>query len=217
MFVGHYGLALAAKRAAPRASLGTLILAAQLVDLVWPAMLLTGIERVRLVPNENPFLRLDFEWYPWTHSLVTGLLWAVLVGALYAVWRRHRSAALVVGALVASHWLLDFVTHVPDLPLYPGGPGVGLGLWRSFGGTMVVEAVVFAAGVMVYVVTTRPTDRIGRYAFWGLVAFLIVLYFANAYGPPPPDAKTVAWASLAGWLFPLLGWWIDRHRTVSPA
>lgn len=216
VFVGHYGLALAAKRSAPRASLGVLILAAQLVDLIWPVMLLTGIERVRIVSNENPFLRLSFEWYPWTHSLVTGVVWAALLGTLYVVLRGNRREGVVVGVLVISHWVLDLITHVPDLPIYPGGPVVGLGLWRSFGGTMVVEAIVFAAGVMIYAITTRPVDRTGRYAFWALVAFLVVLYVANAFGPPPPTVTAVAWGSLAGWLFPLFGWWVDRHRTASP-
>lgn len=217
VFVGHYGLALAAKRVAPCASLGVLILGAQLVDLIWPALLLAGIERVGVVPSENPFLRLSFEWYPWTHSLVTGLLWGALAGVLYAVWSRDRRAGLVVGGLVVSHWIVDFITHVPDLPLYPGGPVAGLGLWRSVAGTMIVEAIMFAAGVAVYAGATRAIDRRGRYGFWGLVAFLAVLYFANVYGPPPPNVNAVAWGALAGWLIPAFGWWVDRHRTASHA
>ena|SRR5687767_9916267 len=215
MFVGHYGLAFAAKRVAPRASLGTLFLAAQFVDLVWPILLLSGVERVRIAPSDNPFLRLVFEWYPWTHSLVTGLVWAGLFGALYLLRRGDRRTALVVGALVLSHWVLDWITHVPDLPIYPGGPVTGLGLWRSFAATIAVEAVIFALGVASYAARTKPVDRTGRYGFWGLVAFLVVITFANAYSPPPPNVNAVAWGSLAGWLLPLLGWWVDRHRTPT--
>ena len=217
MFVGHYGLALAAKRVAPRTSLGTLFLAAQLADLVWPMLLLAGIERVRIVPNENPFLRLAFEWYPWTHSLVTDVGWGMVAGIVYFVARKDKRGTVVVGSLVVSHWVLDFVTHVPDLPIYPGGPVFGLGLWRSFIGTIIVEALLFGIGGALYVRVTRAADRTGRYAFLGLVAFLAVIFVANAYSPPPPDARSVAWASLAAWVFPLFGWWVDRHRTAEPA
>jgi hypothetical protein len=216
MFVGHYGLAFAAKRVAPRTSLGTLFLAAQLVDLIWPILLLMGVERVRIAQSDNPFLRLAFEWYPWTHSLVTGLLWGALFGTLYAFRRGDRRGAVVTGALVVSHWVLDLVTHVPDLPIYPGGPLAGFGLWRSFGGTMIVEALILAAGVVVYSGRTKPADRSGRYGFFALVAFLGLIYAANAVSPPPPDATAVAWASLAAWIFPVFGWWVDRHRTPTP-
>lgn len=194
-----------------------LFAASQLVDLIWPVLLLTGAERVRIMPNDNPFLRLGFESYPWTHSLLSVIVWALLAGGVYAAARGDRRGGLLVGLLVASHWVLDWLTHVPDLPLYPGGPLVGLGLWRSFAGTMILEALVFAAGVAMYAGRTRPRDRTGRFAFLALVAFLVVLYVGNAFGPPPPDVNAVAWGALAGWLLPLFGWWVDRHRTPSPA
>ena len=217
MFVGHYGLALATKRVAPRASLGTLFLAAQLVDLVWPMFLLAGIERVAIIPHDNPFLRLRFEWYPWTHSLVTCACWGLVAGRVYFLVRRDKRGAAVVGGLVVSHWVLDFVTHRPDLPIYPGGPLVGLELWRSFIGTMVVEALLFGVGGALYAGVTKAVDRTGRYAFLALIAFLAIIYFANAYSPPPPDVNAIAWASLAAWVFPLFGWWVDRHRAPVPA
>jgi uncharacterized membrane protein YhaH (DUF805 family) len=217
MFIGHYGVALAAKRPAPRVSLGMLIIAAQLVDLVWPILLLLGIERVSIVPNDNPFLRLSFDSYPWSHSLVTTVLWAVLVGGAYGAVRRDRTAGVIVGLLVASHWVLDWITHVPDLPLYPGGPRVGLGLWNSVAGTMIVETLVFLAGLTIYARTTRAVDRTGRWALWAFVGFLALVHVANASSPPPPSETTVAWASLSAWLIPLFGWWVDRHRTAQPA
>ena len=141
MFIGHYGVALAAKRVAPRASLGVLIMAAQLVDLIWPLLLLAGVESVSLATTDNPFLRLTFDSYPWTHSLLTTVGWGVLAGVVYAALRRDRTSGLIVGALVVSHWVLDWTTHLADLPLYPGGPRVGLGLWQSINATMIVEAV----------------------------------------------------------------------------
>ena len=76
-------------------------------------------------------------------------------------------AFVVVLALVVSHWVLDFITHTPDMPLYPGGPKFGLGLWNSIAGTMAIEAAMFAAGVWIYTQVTRPRDRIGRWAFVG--------------------------------------------------
>lgn len=214
MFIGHYGLALATKRAAPRVSLGTLIAAAQLADLIWPVLLLLGLEHVRIVPNANPLLTLSFDSYPWTHSLLMAVVWAVIAGGGYAAIRRNRTGGVVVGLLVVSHWVLDWITHVPDLPLYPGGPRVGLGLWRSLYGTLVVETAVFMVGVVVYTRVTRTNDRTGRWAFWAFVAVLAVLYVAATFGPPPETVSGLAWGALAGWLIPLFGWWVDRHRAA---
>lgn len=213
MVVGHYGVALAAKRAAPRVSLGVLILAAQLVDLVWPVLLLVGVERVSITPGDNPYLQLSFDYYPWTHSLLMGVVWGVVLGVVYGALRKDWSGAMIVGLVVPSHWVLDWVTHLPDLPLYPGGPRVGLGLWRSPSATMAVEALVFLVGLAIYARTTRAVDRTGRWAFWTLVALMAVVYVGNTVTPPPPDVNALAWSALAGWLLPLLGWWVDRHRT----
>jgi len=117
--------------------------------------------------------------------------------------------------IVVSHWVLDWITHAPDLPLYPGGPRVGLGLWPSVAATMVIETLVFLAGVFIYTRTTRAADRTGRWALWAFVAFLAVVHVANAYGPPPPSETAVAWGALSAWLIPLFGWWVDRHRTPT--
>jgi hypothetical protein len=215
MFIGHYGVALAAKRLAPRASLGTLFVAAQLVDLIWPMLLLIGVEHVRIVPSPDPFLRLAFDSYPWTHSLLMVIVWALLAGVAYGAARHDRRGAVIVGLLVASHWVLDWITHVPDLPWYPGGPRVGLGLWRSTIGTMMVEGVILVIGLAVYARCTRAADRTGRWALWGFAALLAVLFLANAYGPPPPSVTAVAWAAMGSWIVPLFGWWIDRHRAAT--
>ncbi len=121
MFIGHYGVALAAKRVAPRVSLGVLVAAAQLADLVWPILLILGVERIRITPSDNPFLGITFESYPWTHSLLAAIVWGALAGLGYAALRGRRADGVVVGLVVVSHWVLDWITHVPDLPLYPGG------------------------------------------------------------------------------------------------
>lgn len=217
MFIGHFAVALAAKRAAPRVSLGVLFAASQLVDLVWPIFLLLGWERVRIAPGNTAFTPLDFEHYPWTHSLLAALLWSALAMLAYAWLRKDRAGAIVVGLLVASHWVLDFITHRPDLPLYPGGePRVGLGLWQSVPATLLLESLLFLGGLVVYVRSTRAVDRTGRLAWWGLVLFLVVIHFANAFGPPPPSESAVAWSAIAAWLIPLWAAWADRHRVVVP-
>jgi len=216
MFVGHYAVALASKKAAPKVSLGTLFIASQLLDLVWPLFLLLGIETVRIVPAATPFLRLDLHDYPISHSLLTSVIWSAAFGGLYYATRRHGRGAWVLGAAVFSHWLLDFVSHAPDMPLYPGSATrVGLGLWNSFTATMIVEGLIFACAVILYSRTTEPADRTGTYAYWALVALLLLMYFGNALGPPPPDERTLAWTALGQWLFVPWMYWIDRHRPAT--
>ena len=218
MFIGHFAAAFGAKRAAPGPSLGVLFAAAQLPDLVWPVFLLTGWERVRVTPSSNPFLVLDFTYYPWTHSLMAVVGWGLLAGAGYVALARDRAGGVAVGLLVVSHWVLDFVTHRPDLPLYPGGAArVGLGVWHSVGATIIIETGMFAAGIALYLRATRARDRTGQYALWALVALLLVLYAANVLAPPPQDVRGLAWGALAGWLLPLWAAWVDRHRSGRAA
>src|SRR3954447_26978834 len=126
MFLGHFAVALAAKRAAPRTSLGTLVLAAQLLDILWPVLLLAGVERVEIRPGDTAFTPLHFEHYPVSHSLATSIDWAGVFGTAYYAITRYRRGAVVIAALVVSHWALDWITHRPDLPLWPGGPLEGL-------------------------------------------------------------------------------------------
>src|SRR5438093_5280775 len=155
MFIGHYALALAAKRVAPRTSLGTLFAATSLADLLWPLFLLLGWEHAHFVPGPNPFLTLWLDSIPISHSLITLIGWGALLPYLYHMRTGAARAALVVALLVVSHWVLDVVTHRPDMPLYPGGTPLGLGLWNSVVGTVVVESVMFVAGLWIYVEATR--------------------------------------------------------------
>lgn len=212
MFLGHFGVGFAAKRAAPAASLGTLLLASQLVDLVWPVLVLVGVEEVRIDPGNTAVTPLDFVSYPYTHSLAAGAVWGLVLGLVFLLVRRSSRGALVVGALVVSHWVLDFISHRPDMPLYPGGPKLGLSLWSSLPATLAVELTLFAAGLALYLSVTRPLDRTGRWGLAGLVALLLAIYGAALFGPPPPGPRAVALAGLAGWLLPAAGVWIDRHR-----
>ncbi len=213
MFIGHYALGLATKRLAPRTSLGTLFVAPQLADLLWPVFLLTGWERAHIVPGPNPFLRLSFDAFPISHSLLTLCAWGAAYAWLYG-WRTgYRRGAVVVALLVVSHWVLDVVTHVPDMPLYASGPRVGLGLWHSIAGTVSVEAVTFVVGAGVYLGATQARDAWGRYGTWALLAVLVLCYAASLGAPAPPSLGTLAVGGIVfGWLF--VGWaaWADRHR-----
>ncbi|MGE5246225.1 MAG: metal-dependent hydrolase [Betaproteobacteria bacterium] len=215
MFIGHYAVALGAKRAAPRASLGILVVAAQFLDLVWPVLLLVGWEQVRIVPSvANPFLRLEFVRYPYTHSLLAAAAWAAAFGGAVYLWKRSERAALVVALLVISHWVLDWISHVPDLPLAPGASvRVGLGLWRSPLAALAVEVAMFVAGAFLYDRATRPRDRLGAVLFWAFVVGLLAIEWINFVGPPPPDVSSIAGLGLpAGWLLVAWAWWLDRHR-----
>jgi len=210
MFLGHMALGLAARPAAPRVSLGTWFAAVQLVDLIWPMMLLFGLEHVRITPGITAFTPLDFYDYPITHSLVGGVVWAALFAGLWLVRGQDGTArvAMLLAAGVLSHWVLDAASHRPDVPVLPHGPYVGLGLWNSIPATLAVELTMFAAGLALYVRSGAAGAR--RVSFWLLISFLIVTYFAAAFGPPPPDVRTLAWSALALWL--LIPWarWADR-------
>ncbi len=215
MFIGHFAVAFAAKRAVPSVSLGTLFVAAQLADLIWPTLVLLGIEVVRIHPGITAMTPLEFVHYPWSHSLLALAAWALLFAAAVA-WRHGQAApriAVVVGAVVLSHWVLDVVSHRPDMPLTLAGPTrLGLGLWYSVPATLVVEITMFLLAVRSYAFTTRADDRIGRAALLGLVAFLLLVYLGSALGPPPPSTTAVAWSAEAIWLLVAWAWWIDRHR-----
>lgn len=211
MFLGHFGLALAAKRVAPRTSLGTTIIAAQFLDLLWPVLLLLGLERVNIVPGLMATSALDFEHYPISHSLLATLGWAVLLAVTYFAVRRYPRGAVVVGLLVLSHWLLDAPMHRPDLPLWPGSDiVVGGGLWDSVAATLLLEFGLLAIGVAIYARTTRPRNRRGTIGLAALVALLAVMFVGAIFGPPPPDAGTIAWSALGMWVFVALGYWVDR-------
>jgi hypothetical protein len=217
MFIGRFAVAFAAKPAAPSTSLGTLFFACEWIDLIWPAFLLAGLERVDIRPGLTAFSPLDFVYYPWTHSLVMCLAWAAAFGVLYFLVKRDRKAAWILAAVVLSHWFLDLLVHRPDLPLAPGAAGKwGLGLWNSIPATLLVEGALFAAAVAFYAGRTRAVDRIGRWGLALIVALLLAAYLGAAFGPPPPSIEAIAWAGLTGGaVTALLGYWVDAHRTMA--
>lgn len=215
MFLGHFAAGLAAKKLTPYTSLGTLLLSAQLLDLIWPTLLLRGTERVRISPGITAVTPLDFVSYPWSHSLLMAVVWAVLFSGVYVLIRRYPRGAVVALGLVVSHWVLDLVTHRPDLPLMPlAGPVVGLGLWSSLPATVAVEGLMFALGLYLYRINTEPVDKVGSGAFVAFAIALVAIYAASLFGPPPPDERWVAYVGHAQWLLVAWGYWLDRHRVA---
>lgn len=217
MFIGHFAVGFASKRIAPRASLAPLLAAPLLLDLLWPVFLLLGVEQVSVnPPGGNPLLSLRFTAYPWSHSLLMSVLWAGLFGGSYYAVTRYGRGAWVMALAVVSHWVLDWITHVPDLPVAPGGATVlGLGVWRSPVATVVVELALFIAGVWLYAAGTSPRDRIGRLAWWTLVVICLAAYIGSLVSPPPSSVTALGWTGIAGSVvFISLAWWADRHRSV---
>lgn len=215
MFLGHFGLAFAAKRAAPKTSLGVLLLGAQFADLLWPPLLIAGVEQVRIEHGATPFLDLVFSAYPYSHSLLTQCIFGTLLATIYFSLTRNARGAAIVGLLVPSHWLLDWFVHVPDLPLFPGdAQRHGLGVWQSLPLTLSMEFAAFGGGLAVYLYATRARDGIGRWSLAGFVALLVLIYLSTLFSGPPPSADVVAWSALVLWLLPLWLHWTDRHRDL---
>jgi membrane-bound metal-dependent hydrolase YbcI (DUF457 family) len=215
MFIGHFGLAFAAKKINSKPSLGTTFLAAQFIDLLWPFFLLLGMEKVAIDPGNTAFTPLDFVSYPYSHSLLAVAIWALLFCGAYYLIKKDGKSAMLLALLVISHWLLDLVTHRPDLPLsFSEETKLGFGLWNYKTATIIIEVLLFSVGVWLYTTTTEAKNKKGIYALWGLVLFFVVIYFVNAFGEPPPDAKAIGYVGLAQWLFILWGYWVDRNRTA---
>ena len=215
MFIGHFAVALGAKRAAPAIPLGLLVGAAIGLDLLWPVLLLAGVESARIDPGNTAFTPLAFDSYPWSHSLVTSIVWGALVALIAFPRLKSAGAAAIVAAVVVSHWVLDYVTHRADMPLWPGGPKQGLALWNSIPGTLIVEGLLFGAAVYLYHAAFPARDRTGTWAFWVVVALVTLMWVTSPWSPPPPSMRAVAFAGLATWLFPMWAAWVERHRGVS--
>lgn len=213
MFLGHFGVALAAKKAAPGTSLGTLVLATQFADLLWPIFLLLGWERVRIEPGIMRLSALDFTSYPISHSLLAQVAWGALLALIYFAVKRKAKTAVLLGTCVVSHWFLDWVVHRADLPLTPWSDRrSGLGLWNSLPATVALEIGLLAIGLVFYLRATRARDRTGNIALWSFLIVLVTLWAGAIFGPPPPNDRVLAWSALLIWLTVPWAAWADRHR-----
>ncbi|MEO5333488.1 MAG: hypothetical protein H7839_15860 [Magnetococcus sp. YQC-5] len=215
MFIGHFAVGFSAKAVAPDASLGSLVLAAQLPDLLWPTLLALGMERVHILPGATVVTPLVFEHYPISHGLMPLLGWAGILGLFHFLTQRKAKTALVLAALVLSHWLLDAIVHQPDLPLFPGSEmRVGLNAWSSLPLTVTMELAIFLFGLWLYARTTTSRDARDRWGFWVLLVCLVGIYLGNLFGPPPPSVAAIAWTGQAQWLLVLWCYWIDKNRPL---
>lgn len=213
MFIGHFGVGLGAKKIDSKPSLGTLFFASQFIDLLWPIFLLLGIEQVIIEPGNTVFTPLNFIYYPFTHSLAGVVIWGFIFGVVYFLIKKNYKTAILLGLLVISHWILDFITHAPDLPLIPGLElKVGLGLWNSLIFTLLFEVAIFSVGLFYYLKVTKAKNKQGNYGFWGLIIFLLVIYIMNVFGSTPPNEEAIAWAGNLQWLFIIWAYWVDRNR-----
>jgi membrane-bound metal-dependent hydrolase YbcI (DUF457 family) len=217
MFIGHYGVSFAAKRAEPSVPLWVLFLSVQLLDVIWGPLVLLGIERVRITPGITEANALEFVYYPYTHSLVAAVVWAIVAAALYRlVAKSPARAALIVGLAVFSHWPLDLIMHAGDLPLYDDAAKVGLGLWHSRPLSYAVEILTLLIGFRVLLASRRGEPMFGTLVFvLALIASQGFLY----YGPVPQSLTTAAWSAIVGYLLlAAIIWWLqDRRRSTEPA
>ena len=213
MFIGHFGLAFAAKKISKRGSLGTYIIAAQFLDLLWPMLLIRDIEKVAIEPGNTAFTPLNFLYYPYSHSLVFTLIWAISFGIFYLLVTKDKKTSLLIGVLVLSHWILDFFTHRPDLPLSPwSNEKVGLGLWNNPMATIIIEVIMFVGGALLYIRATHAKNLTGTISLWAFIIFMLVIYFLNASGHPPDSVHSIAILGLTQLLLVAWGYWIDANR-----
>lgn len=216
MFIGHYAVGLAAKKWAPKASLGTLVAAAIWLDLVWPLFLLMDIEHFRIVQGITQMVPIDFYDYPLSHSLFMALAWAALVGLAYLVMEKDSRGSWVIGGLVLSHWFLDLIVHRQDLPLWPedsmGGLKYGFGLWNHAWVAIPLEVALFAGGLWLYRKSTKALDEIGGRGLWIFAAVLVIVYFADLKTAPSANPNIVSLVGFSQLLFVAWAYWIDDHR-----
>ncbi len=208
MFIGHFAAGLASKKADKSISLGWAFFAAQWLDLLWPVLLLTGMEKVELRSDPHSPIPLSFTHYPVSHSLLAVTGWAVLIALIYYMIKKKGRAAIIIGLLVLSHWLLDLLVHVPDLPISPFSDSrFGLGLWNQPYLALIIELTLFAGGLFLYISSTKPVAGKSQWVLWSLVGFLLVIHLMNVLGPPPNTIEPIAWVGLSQWL---LVFWADR-------
>ena len=217
MFIGHWAPALVAATHPRSPGLGPLFVAGQLVDWAFFALLLGGLEHLRLAPGASVMNPMDLYHMPYTHSLLGSAVWAAGFGVLLWLWRRDVAMALIGGAVVLSHWFLDLLVHVPDLTLWGSPPKLGLGLWDYPAIAMPLELGLTLAALIFYIIRTRTARPSARLASGTLALALLTVQVVNWFGPPPEgDPAMLALTAFAAYaLVTLLAWWTGSTRTLA--
>lgn len=219
MFVGHYGVSFAAKSVGKRVPLWLWFIAVQWLDVIWSVLVLIGIEKLHIVPGFTEANALDLYYMPYTHGLPGSIALSLILGGIVAVFTTGNRWAtmLLVAAASFSHWILDLVVHVPDLPLYDNTAKVGFGLWRHVAVSFPLELAILGLGAWFYARATVFAGN-GRYLFWGFVAFLAAVQVYANFGPPPSSPETMALTALALYaVLAALAAGVERITTVPPA
>lgn len=199
MFVGHYGVAFAARRVERRIPLWLLFIAVQFVDILWCGFILLGIEKVRIVPGYTAASPLDFTYYPYTHSLIGSIGWAGVAFVLYRLFYRYKGSpkpALVLAVAVLSHWFLDLLVHTRDLDIINETFKVGFGLWNYPVVELIVEFAILFAGLVYYLRGNRDLGRKRRVGMIVFAVMMALIQLSSAFGPPPPSVKVIGIAGL---------------------
>jgi len=210
MFIGHYAAALAAKAAAPRAPLWALVGGAHLLDTAFSGFLIAGVERFR-VDASQPGNPLVLEHMPWSHSLVAAVAWSLLAAGAGRLLRLRWDIAALIGAVVFSHWLLDWLVHRPDLALWPGGEKVGLGFWNFPAAEMALEVGLLGVAGAAWIARRKE----GHQSAWPAMLFLSLLIGLSvmfALPAPPPDSPVLMGVTgiIMFVLIAAIAWPIDR-------
>lgn len=217
MFIGHYAPALIAATQPKAAGLGTLFLAAQIVDVGFAILLFPGVEAMRMTPGMTAMNPMDLYYMPYTHSLLGAMLWAAAFAGLLWLATRNRSAAIGAGLVVLSHWLLDLLVHIPDLTLIGAPPKFGLGLWNYPGIAMPLELGLIGGAFVYYVRRTKAPS--GNWRLWVLAGLLLLFQTVDWFGPKEvsfslavPATMLAAYGALT-----VVGWWAGHHRQILTA
>ncbi len=213
MFIGHYALGLGSKKFQDAPSLAMMFIAVQMLDLLWPVFTLVGLESFVIEPGNTKLTPLNFTSYPYSHSMLMAAIWGIVLAGIYVSATGNKRGALILGALVFSHWILDFVTHRPDLQLTPfSDTRVGLGLWNYPTAEVVLEFGMFFAGAIIYY---RSANVQRKVSYWLLIGVFTLFHVMNLLGPPPPSTIAVSWSANLLWLFVLWAWWIEKPKPNS--
>ena len=202
MFIGHYGPALASKAVEKRLPLWLLFLAVQWLDVVWSALVMLNVEKLRIVKGFTQGSSLDLYYMPYTHGLLGAAALSAALGALTALFFKDRRAAIVavMAGAVFSHWLLDLVVHVADLPLLGDGFKVGFGLWRNLWISLPLELATLLAGAAIYARAVPSQTQAGNMWLWSFVAAMAAVQVYGSLGPAPESGLAEAHTALAAYL-----------------